>query len=362
MPPLGSQRAAGLPAGPPQLLVSVRHAGEVSAALAGGACLIDVKDPSRGSLGRADSSVWRDIARRLQAQATIPPTQTDPGGQPPNPDARPNRIGPNPELSRAGRVGSSIDKTPSAACETAPHEFRADRPLVPPPLPVSLSLALGELLDWVATTDVEPPAFPPGTRYVKLGVAGLSLSAVADHWRSTLDRRARQPLPPRIDTASGDPAWVSPDGTSPIEWVLACYADHVRAQAPAPEQLFELAAELGCQTVLVDTHDKQGPGLLECCPLTRLEQWLTQTRELGLQLALAGRVRLEEAPLLGELGPAIVGIRSAGCVAGERAGELDASRVRSFAEGLARGATLAPRGPKRSLAQPIARWAIDLRG
>ena len=41
----------------PQLLVSVRSAGEAVDALAGGCQILDVKDPSRGSLGRADDSV-----------------------------------------------------------------------------------------------------------------------------------------------------------------------------------------------------------------------------------------------------------------------------------------------------------------
>jgi uncharacterized protein (UPF0264 family) len=39
------------------LLVSVRSAEEAEAALAGGATLIDVKEPARGSLGRADDSI-----------------------------------------------------------------------------------------------------------------------------------------------------------------------------------------------------------------------------------------------------------------------------------------------------------------
>jgi uncharacterized protein (UPF0264 family) len=46
---------------PPQLLVSVRSAEEARAALDGGAALIDVKEPSRGSLGRADARVIREI-------------------------------------------------------------------------------------------------------------------------------------------------------------------------------------------------------------------------------------------------------------------------------------------------------------
>jgi uncharacterized protein (UPF0264 family) len=45
----------------PGLLVSVRSVEEAAAALAGGAALIDVKEPTRGSLGRADDEVIRNV-------------------------------------------------------------------------------------------------------------------------------------------------------------------------------------------------------------------------------------------------------------------------------------------------------------
>jgi (5-formylfuran-3-yl)methyl phosphate synthase len=43
------------------LLVSVRSPAEARAAVAGGADIIDVKEPLRGSLGRADACVWQDV-------------------------------------------------------------------------------------------------------------------------------------------------------------------------------------------------------------------------------------------------------------------------------------------------------------
>lgn len=48
-----------------RLLVSVRSAAEVAAALAGGADIIDVKEPARGALGAADPEVILAVARRL---------------------------------------------------------------------------------------------------------------------------------------------------------------------------------------------------------------------------------------------------------------------------------------------------------
>ena len=43
------------------LLVSVRNGQEARLALAGGADLIDVKEPIRGALGAADPAVWADV-------------------------------------------------------------------------------------------------------------------------------------------------------------------------------------------------------------------------------------------------------------------------------------------------------------
>jgi (5-formylfuran-3-yl)methyl phosphate synthase len=47
------------------LLVSVRSAVEAEIALAGGADIIDVKEPRRGALGPADPSVWKEILQKV---------------------------------------------------------------------------------------------------------------------------------------------------------------------------------------------------------------------------------------------------------------------------------------------------------
>jgi uncharacterized protein (UPF0264 family) len=51
-----------------RLLVSVRSAREVEAALSGGADIIDAKEPSHGSLGRVSSPVLRDILEQVPAR------------------------------------------------------------------------------------------------------------------------------------------------------------------------------------------------------------------------------------------------------------------------------------------------------
>lgn len=65
-------RDATKPAG---LLVSVRDAAEAAVAVAGGAGLVDVKEPSRGSLGRADAgttaAVLKSVAGRVPVSAAL---------------------------------------------------------------------------------------------------------------------------------------------------------------------------------------------------------------------------------------------------------------------------------------------------
>lgn len=54
-----------------QLLVSVRSAAEAEAALAGGAHLIDVKEPAHGSLGRASDQVIGEVLRRVAGRVPV---------------------------------------------------------------------------------------------------------------------------------------------------------------------------------------------------------------------------------------------------------------------------------------------------
>ncbi|MGH7174678.1 MAG: (5-formylfuran-3-yl)methyl phosphate synthase, partial [Gemmataceae bacterium] len=55
----------------PRLLVSVRSAAEVEAAIAGGAELIDVKEPERGSLGPADVGVVADVVAKIAGRRAV---------------------------------------------------------------------------------------------------------------------------------------------------------------------------------------------------------------------------------------------------------------------------------------------------
>src|SRR5436309_16136851 len=55
----------------PGLLVSVRSSEEAIAALEGGADIIDVKEPRRGSLGAADPGTVSEIIRVINRRAPV---------------------------------------------------------------------------------------------------------------------------------------------------------------------------------------------------------------------------------------------------------------------------------------------------
>ena len=55
----------------PQLLVSVRSVEEAAQALAGGADVIDVKEPLLGSLGRADDDIIADVVRFVAGRVPV---------------------------------------------------------------------------------------------------------------------------------------------------------------------------------------------------------------------------------------------------------------------------------------------------
>lgn len=55
----------------PRLLVSVRSSEEATAALEGGAAVIDVKEPARGSLGMADAETIASVVRVVNGAAAV---------------------------------------------------------------------------------------------------------------------------------------------------------------------------------------------------------------------------------------------------------------------------------------------------
>ena len=86
--------------------------------------------------------------------------------------------------------------------------------------------------------------------------------------------------------------------------------------------------------LMLDTVDKRGGSLLQRHPLVALAAFVERARSHGCLAGLAGALRAADAAALVALAPDFAGFRSAVC-AGDRAGALDAERVRDLARRLA---------------------------
>lgn len=110
------------------------------------------------------------------------------------------------------------------------------------------------------------------------------------------------------------------------ELVPAAYADWQAAEAPNPWAVMEVAAKLGLSWLLLDTWDKSSGDLLDHCTEPDLISLLAKAKQHGLQMVLAGRLQGESLRRVSQLGPDLVGVRSAVCVGG-RDGQVSASLV-----------------------------------
>lgn len=220
-----------------RLLVSVRSAEEAKRALAGGASIIDVKEPSNGSLGRASFETWREVARVV-------------------------------------------------------------------PAGLQMSVALGELPEWLGGTRPEAPSNAlNGVRFCKVGLAGVGPNWV-EEWEGLADNLNA----PRID------------------WIAVVYTDWEAAGAPSPTSIFN--TQFRFKGALFDTWDKSKPAVWT----PELIDLAAEFREEQHTLAVAGGLIPENLDAIAAIRPDIVAVRGAVCEGGDRSRDLDQRRVEQLAE------------------------------
>jgi uncharacterized protein (UPF0264 family) len=181
------------------LLVSVRSAEEAEAALAGGAALIDVKEPERGSLGRADDET---IAAVLCAV----------GGRRPVSAA----LGELPEQAAAPAFSLAFAKWGLAGCRhrpTWPDELTDAARLLPPVCrPVAVAYA-----DW------QRAAAPSPAQVCDFVCAHRWAALLIDTWRK--------------------------DGTTLLDWLQLDELRKLRADCRAANVPIALAGSLGVEQI-----------------------------------------------------------------------------------------------------------------
>ena len=183
---------------------------------------------------------------------------------------------------------------------------------------VPVSVALGELCD-------EQILRPPGRfAFAKIGLARcLERSDWQAEWASQMES---------LDPATGR--------------VAVAYADWQHAGAPHPTEVLERGWDLGCSTLLLDTHQKSTGGLF--CFLTDrvVQRLMDQAHRQQMMTVLAGSLRGPSFDAAVDLGPDYVAVRGAACT-GERTGQVDVHLVRRLKERIeGRGASTRPsKGP-----------------
>jgi (5-formylfuran-3-yl)methyl phosphate synthase len=111
--------------------------------------------------------------------------------------------------------------------------------------------------------------------------------------------------------------------------IAVAYADAHRAASIPKAQLVEVARRAGARGLLLDTADKQGPGLSGLVTPIALAAWVTEAHDAGLLVALAGQLTAADLSFVCDAGADIAGVRGAACEGG-RNGRVTAEKVRSL--------------------------------
>lgn len=182
-----------------------------------------------------------------------------------------------------------------------------------------VTAALGDAVDETAVERTAAAYARAGARLVKIGFAGIP--------------------------SGGRVTWLlaaARSGAAGHAGVIAtAYADADRAASLDPFAMIDAAAAAGVAGVLLDTADKQGPGLPGLMAPATLSSWVRAAREARLLVALAGKLTADDFGVASEIGADIVGVRGAACDSG-RTGKIVAARVRALRSAVARRSAPAP--------------------
>ena len=235
-----------------RLLVSVANGAEASAALAGGADVIDAKDPLAGALGAVSPDVLRDIHATVAGARLV-----------------------------TAAIGDAADE---AAIERMAGTFAA----------AGAALVKVGFAGVTSASRIE--------RLIAAAVRGARAARA-----STWGPPSGGPIPIRLKP---DPTREGADPTR-TGVVAVAYADTEPVGA-----FIDVAARAGATGVLLDTADKSGPGLCGLMTPAALLRWVAEAHDAGLLVALAGKLTAEDLARVHDAGADIAGVRGAACEGG----------------------------------------------
>jgi (5-formylfuran-3-yl)methyl phosphate synthase len=171
-----------------------------------------------------------------------------------------------------------------------------------------VSAALGDATDEHSINDAAASFARAGAAFVKVGFAAAT-------------------RPEKVETLLQAAVVGARIGGELSDVIAVAYADVDRPDGGSAEALIEIAARAGAKGVLVDTADKDGPGLLALVSQDRLTRWVVRAHANGLLAALAGKLTARDLPLVVGMGADVAGVRGAACEGG-RTGRVSIAKVR----------------------------------
>jgi uncharacterized protein (UPF0264 family) len=153
-----------------------------------------------------------------------------------------------------------------------------------------------------------------GDFYYKPGTASLAAlgaaSVGADYIKIGLFKiKTREEA---IDLLSGVVKAVK--GFDPTKKVVsAFYSDYKRINSISPFEIAEIGKEVEIDVSMVDTGIKDGKTTFEFLSEDELTTFVSESKALGLETALAGSFTFEDIPALKRIAPDILGVRGMVC-------------------------------------------------
>lgn len=105
------------------------------------------------------------------------------------------------------------------------------------------------------------------------------------------------------------------------------YADADACQGLQLNELLKLKHLWTSKIVLIDTYNKTGPGLLDLCSVSQLQDIVAELHAHDFRVALAGKIQLHQIDELAAVPADIIGVRSAVCIGTDRQQQIDADRI-----------------------------------
>lgn len=280
------------------LLVSVRNAEEARAAVAGGAAVVDVKEPARGALGRADAAVWQAVRAvvPLEIPVSVALGELGEGQTPPVPAERAGIA-----FVKLGLAGGGTDWL---------DRWRSYRQALgcPDAAPKWVAVAYAD-----ADRVNAPSPFAVLEAAITAGCAGILLDTARKGGCSALRPDAWDQAHPRNALSQHRSGWLGfPSAQTPVASPLQTGVSKTSPQPPGR----------------LDTMDSGEP-----------YHWVSRAKAAGLFVALAGGLDAAAIARLSPLEPDLFAVRGAACEGGDRLRPVNAQRVAELVAIVRQGAT-----------------------